>query len=456
MLIEPQYISFKDPDACVVKSEKGYSRYIYTRYQEQYNHLMNSGLYEELVKVNLLISHREIEIDSDDPRIYKHILPEQINYQSYPFEWSFTQWRKTALAFLKINTIALKFGMILKDATPYNFYLKGGNAILFDTSSFAFFKDNNSWIAYRQFCELFLAPIALMKYNGAKWAKLYMSNLHGLPMKFVSQQLSIKSWMNISCLLHIHLHAKYEGKKANTNSTQKGFTKIQISQLFDLLSQTFHKWKTPYQVPENWIYYYEKGIESEEYLVNKKKTIQQWLEEIKPNSVIDLGANTGLFSLIASKFSAKVVAVESDETCVDAIEREIKKNKIQNLNVIVADLSETTPSLGMLNREYQSFISRSSSEMVLALALVHHLCIIKNLPFKFIAELFSALSKDIVIVEFIPKTDTKVQLLLNYREDIFFEYTEEHFQNAFSDFFYLVKKEIVIGSERILFLFKKK
>lgn len=456
MPIEPQYISFKDPDATVLKTDQGYTRYIFFHYQAQYDHLMHSGLYDELVKENLLIQHQEIISDSDDPKVYKHILPEQIQFQSYPFEWSFTQWRKAGLAFLKINTIALKYGMILKDATPYNFYLKAGKAILFDTSSFMFFKEHDSWLAYRQFCEVFFAPLALMKYNGANWAKLYMSSLRGLPMKFVSKQLPLKSWLNISCLLHIHLHAKYEGKKAKKGTVQKGFSTKQIGQLFDLFTNTIHSWKAAYQVPENWVNYYEQGIESAEYLVAKQAIITQWLAETNPKTVIDLGANTGLFSMIASTHADQVIALEFDDTCVDKIEKEIRVNKIQNISTLVADLSETSPSLGMLNQEYHSLIERGKSEMVMGLALIHHLCIGKNLSLSHIAELFAKLSTRYAIVEFIPKEDNKVKLLLESREDIFLNYTDKAFKNNFSLYFNLVTEIKIKSSLRTLYLWEIK
>lgn len=456
MLIDPQYISFKDPDATVVKSEKGFTRYIFLRYQEQYDHLMKSGLYETLIKENLLIPHKEINPDSDDPKIYKQLFPTQIPFQSYPFEWSFTQWRKAALAFLKINQIALKYGMILKDATPYNFYLKGGKAILFDTSSFMFFKEQDPWLAYRQFCEVFFAPIALMKYNGASWAKLYMSSLRGLPMKFVSKQLPLKSWLNISSLLHIHLHAKYEGRKGKRGGVNKGFSSTQLEELFDLFSSTIKSWKSAYQFSVNWINYYEHDIESAEYLINKQAIITQWLEETNPKTVLDLGANTGLFSMIASKHAEQVIAIEFDDTCVDKIEKEIYKYKIKNLSSLVTDLSETNPNLGILNKEYTSLIERGKSEMVMVLALVHHLCIGKNLSMTHIAELIFQLSTKYVIVEFVPKEDSKVQLLLENREDIFSTYNYNNFKNQFYTFFNLIEEKVINGSNRILLLLKKK
>ena len=201
MIIEPNNISYRDTAARVVKKESGYYRYIFHEYKAEYDHLMQSGLYEELTQKELLIEHQVIEVDTDDPKVYKLLLPTQIPFQSYPFEWSYTQWRKAILSYLRINNIALKYGMILKDATPYNFYLIGGKAVMFDTSSFMFFKENDKWIAYRQFCEEFLSPVALMHYNGAEWSKLTMANLRGMPLSFVSKQLPLKSWVKLTTLL---------------------------------------------------------------------------------------------------------------------------------------------------------------------------------------------------------------------------------------------------------------
>ena len=124
-------ISFRDDSARVVKIEQKFCRYIFFNYKNEYDHLMISGLYDELVTKELLIDHKEIDFDPYDNEIYKLILPFQIPFQSYPFEWSYIHWKKAILAYLKINLIALKYGMILKDATPYNFFQKGGKAILF-------------------------------------------------------------------------------------------------------------------------------------------------------------------------------------------------------------------------------------------------------------------------------------------------------------------------------------
>ena len=204
----PNLISYRDTAARVVLEEGIYYRYIFDEYKVEYDHLMQSGLLQALTEKGLIIAQQEEEIvqgldlpkqtqeqlqNQSPNKIYKKLKPHQIPFQSYPFEWSYGQWRKVLYAYLQINKIALAQGMILKDATPYNFYFEGGRAVLLDTSSFDFFKEGDAWMAYRQFCSEMLGPFALMHYNGQRWARLSQSHLRGLPLNFVRKQLHLKS-----------------------------------------------------------------------------------------------------------------------------------------------------------------------------------------------------------------------------------------------------------------------
>ena len=415
MIIEPNNISYRDTAARVVKKETGYYRYIFHEYKAEYDHLMESGLYQELIQKELLIEHQEIELDTDDPKVYKLLLPNQIPFQSYPFEWSYTQWRKSILTYLRINHIALKYGMILKDATPYNFYLKGGKAVMFDTSSFMFFIENDSWVAYRQFCEEFLSPVILMHYNGSEWSKLTMANLRGMPLSFVSKQLPIKSWFNLTTLLHVHIHSKYSGYNKSENQERKkkkGFSLEKIKSLQKMIFNTISEWDKPYQYKSHWSTYYKYDIESQEYLKDKEATIRKWLEITKPKSVLDLGANTGKFSFIAAEYAEKVISLEGDENCVDEIEYQIKEKKHESVYTLIGNIAEPSPTIGLQNDETNSICKRANSDLILGLALTHHLHISNKLSFKRIANIFSSLSLKYLIVEFIPITDAKVQILL--------------------------------------------
>ena len=454
----PNYYSYRDTDARAVKKKDGWYRYIFNAYKDEYEHLMKSGLYRELVEKDLLISHKEVEVDADDPKVYKLIRPVQIQFQSYPFEWSYTQWRKSILAFLDINLIALKYGMILKDATPFNFYLTNGKSFLLDTSSFMFFKKNDFWLAYRQFCGEFLSPFALMHFNGPQWARITQAHLRGLPLDFVSKQLSWTTWLNPTCFFHIHLHSKYgnNDELATRKKPSTGFDVEKLSSLLTMLRSTVLSWDKPYRFKPQWSNYYESAIESAYYLISKEEVFTEWLLQTNPKTVIDLGANTGKFSRLAAKHADYVIALEKDGNCVDVFEREIENDDLRNITALTGDLAATTPDLGVLNREFPSIYVRGKSEMVLGLALVHHLCLTANISLNQVAELFAQFATKFAVIEFIPKEDTKVIALLKNKKDIFSGYNEANFISIFSIYFELLKVEQLSGSKRKLFLWKKK
>jgi len=458
-MIEPNFLSYKDFSARVVQKNNLFYRYIFKCYKNEYDNLMNSGLYEELIKKNLLISHIEIAISNNDPGVYKCLFPTQLSFQSYPYEWSFRQWRKVIIAYLTINEIALKYGMILKDATPYNFFLDSNKAILFDTSSFVFFNDNDKWLAYRQFCEMLLGPFVLMRYNGHSWAKLYQSQLQGISLNFISRQLPVKSWFNLTVFLHIHLHAKHIKYFSEVNKYQnlkKGFSIEKIQSMISLLKGTVISWNQPYLFKNYWDKYYEKDIENEAYIKSKQFIIENWLSFTKPLSVLDLGANTGKFSVLASKYSEKIIALEADENCVDEIDRIITPNKISKIFPLVGDLSQPSPAMGVLNKEYLPIFERANSEMVLCLALIHHLYFTNDLNFSFIAEILSKLSFKYLILEFVPKDDRRVKGLSSGKRHRIEGYNYESFVQSHLIFFELMDTKKLDSSNRILFLFKKR
>jgi len=457
-MIGPNYYSYRDDVARVVKKEFGWHRYVFNSYKDEYDHLIRSGLYKDLIEKDLLIPHEQVEIDVSDPNVYKLIRPKQIQFQSYPFEWSYRQWRKSMLAFLEINLIALKYGMILKDGTPFNFYLINGKSLLLDTSSFMFFKKNDFWVAYLQFCEEFLSPVALMHFNGLNWGTITRTNLRGLHLAFVSKQLSWRSWLNPTCLFHIHCHSRYSNADESSakKKPQNGFDTEKLSSLLTMIKSTVLSWDKPYQFKNHWSGYYENDVESENYLICKEKVFSDWLSNTNPKTLIDLGANTGKFSILAAKQTDYVIALEKDENCVDKIEGEIEKGSLGNITALIGDLAETTPDSGVLNREYISIYTRGRSEMVIGLALIHHLCIAMNISINQLAEMFAQFATKFAIVEFIPKEDKKVIQLLRNRKDVFKEYNEDNFISAFSIYFDLLKVEQLDDSKRKVFLWKKK
>jgi len=467
--ITNNYLSFRDNAARVVKEEGKYFRYIFKAYEAEYNHLMNSGFYEELISNGYMIPHEEINsveahigvVTNNYQNFYKKILPKQIGFQSYPFEWSFSQWQKAILAYLSINRLALKYGMILKDATPYNFYFESGRAVLLDTSSFAFFKNGDPWIAYRQFCSEFLSPIFLMHYNGLRWSRLTRTHISGLPLSFVSKQLPLNSWFNFSCLIHIHLHSRYSNDQVDKSEDnkigekKKGFTKEKIEFLLSSIQSNINRLGKDKSKVSHWQKYYEENIESADYLEHKVNVIKTWLDNIRPKSVLDLGANTGKFSFIASEFSEQVISLESDEISVESIDQMAEFNKYTNIRTVINDLAEPTPDIGVMGKEISSIFTRAKSEMVMGLAITHHLFINNRMNFDQISEMFARFSQKYLIIEFISKNDNKVKVLMKDKTINMDNYTEESFLESFSKYFKNKESVELKGSPRKLLLLEK-
>jgi hypothetical protein len=451
---KPQHFSFKDSAARVIEKEGVYYRYIFNEYKNEYDHLLSSGLFDELATKKLIIKHTEVINDSTNCSVYVIIKPDQIPFLSYPFEWSYRQWRKVVLSFLEINLIALKYGMILKDATPYNFYLHQGNSLLLDTSSFSFFKSPDYWNSYRQFCEEMLGPLALMHYNGHKWGRLTRASHRGLAVDFISQNLPFKSRLNLTCLIHLHLHAKsYNKTDRSSSKNEGGLSNEKLNELFLMIKSTVLKWDQSYIYPNHWLNYYEKDIESSEYLLDKERTIKSYIEYCRPKRVLDLGSNTGKFSEIASEYAESVISLEYDETCVDKIESRISENKNNNLFTLLGDLSETTPDFGLLGKEHTSIFKRANSDLVMALALVHHLALPKMIPFELITKMFYEFSSHWVIVEFIEKTDRKVVQLL--QDNPRFYPTKKEFESIIQAKFTIIKQLTLESTVRTIYLLEK-
>ncbi len=152
--------------------------------------LIGSGLYKTLISKKLLIRHEEVAIPPDQPdRAFRIIKPVIIPFISYPYEWSFSQLKNAALLTLRIQKISLDHGMTLKDASAYNVQFIEGKPVFIDTLSFEIYEPGKPWIAYRQFCRHFLAPLALMGYTDIRLGQLNRSSIEGIPLDLASSLL---------------------------------------------------------------------------------------------------------------------------------------------------------------------------------------------------------------------------------------------------------------------------
>lgn len=453
----PIQSSFRDPSGFLFRHDGKIFRQINHVYKDNYDQLMDSGLYKGLIEEKLLIPHEEVSPDyAPKEGAYKVIRPEQLGYISYPYEWCFSQLQDAALATLKVQNTALQFDMSLKDASAYNIQFHKGKPIFIDTLSFEKAVLDKPWVAYRQFCQHFLAPLSLMSYTDVRLNQLLKIYIDGMPLDLASSLLPMKTSFKFSLLSHIHLHAKSqknysnkEIKKKNRKMSRLGFLGLMNS----LEKAVKHlKWK-----PEGteWADYYEDTNYSSESFKNKEKLVINFLKEIKPGTAWDLGANTGVFSRTASQQGFETISFDVDYSAVEKNYLENKKRNETKILPLLFDATNPSPGIGWQNMERESFTYRGPADVVLALALIHHLAISNNVPFSKIGSFFHGICQTLII-EFVPKNDSQVQRLLASREDIFPNYTLEDFEKEFMKYFEIKEKQEIQNSDRVLFLMQKR
>ena len=449
--------SFRDPSGSVfIHGEKLY-RKINLSYKEDYDALVGSGLYQRLVREGLLLPHQGVDhFLHNDPNLFKVIQPEFLPFISHPYEWCFSQLKDAALATLTIQRVALEYGFTLKDASAYNIQFKDGKPILIDTLSFKRYVEGEAWIGYRQFCQHFLAPLALMSQKDVRLNQLTKVFLDGLPLDLTQRLLPWKSFFHFFLLLHIHLHAKVQKKFSFKFSGKKHLIpKSRLYPLIDsLISSVNHlKWLpkgtewTEYDQDMN----YQDG--SFEY---KKALIFEILQQIQPKMVWDLGANTGIFSRIAAAKKVPVISLDSDPGAIEKNYLWCKANEEKYILPLIVDIFNPSPAIGWQNAERASLVERGPADLIMALALIHHLMISNNLPLSKIAVFFSAICRHWLIIEYVPKSDSWAQRLLKTRTDIFSDYTQDHFEKTFAPFFKIRFCRKIENSERSIYFLEKK
>lgn len=449
--------SFRDPSGFLFFHDNEIFRQINSIYKSKYDHLMNSGLYENLVNKGFLIPHEEVDMPPPDPKnVYKIIKPEKITHISYPYEWSFSQLKNAALLTIEIQKIAMNFNMILKDCSAYNIQFQNGKPVLIDSLSFEKYIEGQTWQAYRQFCQHFLSPLALMCYKDIRLGQLLRIYIDGIPLDLTSKLLPTHTKMMFSLLSHIHLHAKsqkhYEDK--NIKIKNRKMNKNSFMGLIESLHSATKKMNWQPKGTE-WAEYYSDTNYSESAFEEKKIIVSNFLEKIKPKFVWDLGANMGIFSRISSKKGIQTISFDIDPAAVEKNYLKCVEENENRILPLLLDLTNPSSSIGWENQERLSFMQRGPVDVIFSLALVHHLAISNNIPFDRMAQFFAKICK-FLLIEFVPKSDSQVSRLLKNRDDIFSDYTQEKFEEEFNKYFTILESIRLKDSKRIIYTFEKR
>jgi hypothetical protein len=450
--------SFRDPAGFVFRRDGVLLRQVNEVYRSDFDLLGSSGLYDALTEAGLLIPHEVVDDEPASPGAYRVIRPKPVGFVSYPYEWSFSQWRDAALATLRIQTLALDRGMTLRDASAFNIQFDGGHPVLIDTLSFEALVEGRPWIAYRQFCQHFLAPLALMSYRDARLGLLLREHLDGVPLDLAAQLMPKAARLRPPLLLHLFSHAKSQARHASDDAPvaagrSSRFSPQAFRGLLDSLRSGIEGLSLPGGFSEWRTYYDEATHYSDLAAANKEELVDSCVAEVAPTTVWDLGANVGRFSRLATARGIPTVAFDVDPACVDEAYRRAVADGEVNLLPLVLDLTNPSPAIGWANRERMTVAERGPADLVLALAFVHHMAIGNNVPLHSFAANLARLGRHAAI-EFVPKEDEKVQRLLMNREDVFPDYSSEGFERAVGAHFDVLRKLPIQDSIRTLYLLR--
>lgn len=447
--------SYRDPAGFVFEENGIVYRQVNQYYRLHYDHLIASGLYEKLTSQKLLIAHEEIT-ETENLEAYKILKPDRIPFISQPENWCHSQLRDAAILTLRIQKISLQYGMTLKDATPKNIQFIGCRPVFIDTLSFEKIDAEKPWVAYRQFCESFLAPLAISHYSRIPTNRILQGWPTGIGLKTTRKILPLNSYFNIDITLNIHLQSAIIKNGKRSQKKQITFSEKKHIDLISSLQRAVETCKVA-NSNEHWTHYYEEAATRANYMVEKERIIRSWMEELPMfKTGIDLGSNTGHFSKILTERSSFTIAVDNSEASIEGLFSEAKGDSFnyhEKILPLVLDLSnsnftDSPPSSGIF--------SSGPYEIVLALAIIHHLIIRDNIPAAHCIDLLSKLTKDILLLEFIPADDPLSVQMREDKDHVYHEYeqsmTEKHIERYFH-----IEECIEIGATgRFMYRLRKK
>jgi ribosomal protein L11 methylase PrmA len=420
-----------------------------------------TGILEELATRGWVIDERPVDkaglgsIGGSASYVVEH---PKLAFISYPYEWCFHALKDAALLHLDVHLHCLDKGITLTDASAYNIQFQGPKPIFIDTLSFRPYRDGEIWVGHRQFCDQFVNPLLLRALLGIPHNAWYRGSMEGIPVQHLANALPFRSKFSWNAIKHVILQAALErlSTKSRVPPTMKE-VRLPRASLRAMLSG-LRSWIGSLETREGeatvWRHYAEDNSYQNDEARKKAQFIREFSAATRPAILWDLGCNTGEYSKVAlGAGAAFAIGFDFD---IGAVERAYARAKAEKLSLLPLhlDITNPSPSQGWAQHERKGLNERGPADALLALALVHHLAIAKNVPLSYVVDWLVGLARSGVI-EFVQKDDPMIRQLLRFREDIFQDYSEENFRRALSARARIQKFEQVSATGRTLYWFER-
>jgi hypothetical protein len=427
---------------------------------EDWQTLASTSFYRRFTENGSLIPTQQVDSSTAaavaSPVRWAAVLKHQrVPFVSYPYEWSFGMLKDAALLQLDLLLAALDEGMTIKDGSAYNVQWLGRSPVFVDVGSFQKLAPGQPWIGYRQFCQLFLYPLLIQAYRDVPFQPLLRGSLEGIDAEVCWKLLGVRDLHKGGVLTHVYLQARAQAACAGTardvrqDLRSAGFDvsliKANASKLRALVAGLI--WKP---ARSTWSEYAACGHYEDADTARKIAFVRGVADARRWKLVWDLGCNIGRYSRIVAERAQSVVAIDADHLTIDRLYERLKSEPVPNILPLVGNLADPSPDLGWRNRERTRIAARGRPDLVLGLALVHHLVIGANLPLVEVLDWLRELEADLVI-EFVTRDDPMVGILLRNKDDQYADYDVGLFERELAARFTVVERQPLDSGTRILY-----
>jgi SAM-dependent methyltransferase len=469
--VSKEFGSFRDPSGSIFYFDDEVYRGVDAETFDRVQGLLASGLLPELMEAGLVVDTELVPPDSatarklatsfgSDVRFLKHA---KIPFVSYPYEWTTAMLADAGILHLDLQLRLIAKGFSLKDATAFNVAFVGARPVFMDIPSIEVPRQSNVWIAYGQFCRMFLYPLLLQRARGMDLRQCFLGNLDGPSVAATRRLLGLRGSLARKAFVDVFLQHLLCGAAEKRIQSSKSIGLNRGGAAGDFRAQELNltrlrrllvKLSAPCSGKSDWASYEQTKTYTDADETVKSRFIERFLQAQAPRSVLDMGCNTGRYSWLALESGASVIAMDADHECVEALYHSVRGTQ-RNLIPLCMDITNPSPSLGFRHAERKSLEARVLFDAVFALALIHHLLVSARIPLPALCDLFATMTRKWLIIEFVHPDDAMFQRLLATREHLYKDLTAEGFEVAFKRSFEIVQRQDLMGGRRVLYLMKK-